>query len=173
MPEGVTAYYVKEGRLNNGYITLTADEDGIIAGSTGVILSATVGADAEVALTVLGANVAAENGNLLKGTAEDTVINQAAYVLGIDNGVVGLYKASTNGYAEGTFLNNANKAYLPASVASGAASYSFRFEGEGTTGIENVEVESASNVIYDLTGRKVNVVERGIYIIDGKKVLIK
>ena len=57
-------------------------------------------------------------------------------------------------------------------VAYGAASYSFRF-GEGTTGIENVEVESASNVIYDLTGRKVNAVERGIYIINGKKVLVK
>ena len=74
MPEGVTAYYVKEDGINNGYITLVADEDGIIAGNTGVILSTTADADAEVALTVLGANEATENGNLLKGTAEDEII---------------------------------------------------------------------------------------------------
>ena len=177
MPEGVTAYYVKEDGINNGYITLTADEDGIIAGNTGVILSTTADADAEVALEVLEANVAQENGNLLKGTAENTVINEAAYVLGIKDGVVGLYKASTNGYAEGTFLNNAGKAYLPASavpaVAQGAANFSFRF-GEGTTGIENVEVENEVKAIYDLTGRRVEAITApGIYIVNGKKVLVK
>ena len=174
MPEGVTAYYVKEEGINNGYITLTADEDGIIAGNTGVILSTTADADAEVAIAVLGANVAAENGNLLKGTAEDTVINEAAYVLGIAEGVVGLYKASTNGYAEGTFLNNAGKAYLPMSVANGAAYYSFRF-GEGTTAIEEVKTENGNvKTIYDLTGRRVEAITApGIYIVNGKKTLVK
>ena len=176
MPEGVTAYYVKEDGINNGYITLTADEDGIIAGNTGVILSTTADADAEVAITVLGANVAAENGNLLKGTAEDAVINETAYVLGIADGKIGLYKASTTGYAEGTFLNNAGKAYLPASVANGAAYYSFRF-GEGTTGVEEVKTENGNvKTVYDLTGRKLkgeNGNLKGIYIINGKKVLVK
>ena len=42
------------------------------------------------------------------------------------------------------------------------------------TGIENVEVENDAQVIYDLTGRKVqNANVRGIYIINGKKVLVK
>ena len=179
MPEGVTAYYVKEEGINDGLITLAADEDGIIAGNTGVILSTTADADAEVALTVLGANVAAENGNLLKGTAEDTVINEAAYVLGIAEGVVGLYKASTTGQAEGTFLNNAGKAYLPASAvpaaAQGAANFSFRFEGEGTTGVEEVKTENGNvKTVYDLTGRRVEAITApGIYIVNGKKVLVK
>ena len=176
MPEGVTAYYVKEDGINNGYITLTADEDGIIAGNTGVILSTTADADAEVALTVLGANEATENGNLLKGTADDTIINEPAYVLGIKDGVVGLYKATTTGQAEGTFLNNAGKAYLPVSAlpttAQGAASFSFRFEG-GTTGISEVKTEN-EKAIYDLTGRRVEAItEAGIYIVNGKKVLVK
>ena len=39
-------------------------------------------------------------------------------------------------------------------------------------GIENVVINENS-VIYDLTGRKVNNATKGIYIINGKKVLIK
>ena len=175
MPEGVTAYYVKEDGINNGYITLTADEDGIIAGNTGVILSATVDTDAEVALTVLGANVAQENGNLLKGTAEDTVINEAAYVLGNKEGI-GLYKAETTDVPEGSFRNNAGKAYLPASAvpANVALSASLRFDFDGTTGVEEVEIRNEKEEIYDLTGRRVNeITKAGVYIINGKKTLVK
>ena len=174
MPQGVTAYYVKENGINDGYITLTADEDGVIAGNTGVILSTTADADADVALTVLGANVAAENGNLLKGTAENTVINETAYVLGIYDSKVGLYKASTNGYAEGTFLNNAGKAYLPASAVPNKTVAFYGFDWDGTTGVEGVEVENEVKAIFDLTGRKIDVITKaGIYIVGGKKVLVK
>ncbi len=48
-----------------------------------------------------------------------------------------------------------------------------RGEGDGTTGIEGVEYES-TEAIYDLSGRRVlETVEGGIYIINGKKVLVK
>ena len=174
MPQGVTAYYVKENGINDGYITLTADEDGVIAGNTGVILSIATDEDAQVALTVLGENEAAENGNLLKGTAENTVINETAYVLGIYDSKVGLYKASTNGYAEGTFLNNAGKAYLPASAVPNKTVAFYGFDWDGTTGIEGVEVENEVKAIFDLTGRKIDVITKaGIYIVGGKKVLVK
>ena len=71
-------------------------------------------------------------------------------------------------------MNNANKAYLPASeVPANVKSLSFRF-GEGTTAIENVEVENEVKTIFDLTGRRVEeVTAPGIYIINGKKVLVK
>ena len=174
MPQGVTAYYVKENGINDGYITLTADEDGVIAGNTGVILSIATDEDAQVALIVLGENEAAENGNLLKGTADDTIINEPAYVLGIYDSKVGLYKASTNGYAEGTFLNNAGKAYLPASAVPNKTVAFYGFDWDGTTGIEGVEVENEVKAIFDLTGRKIDVITKaGIYIVGGKKVLVK
>lgn len=174
MPQGVTAYYVKENGINDGYITLTADEDGVIAGNTGVILSIATDEDAQVALIVLGENETAENGNLLKGTAENTVINETAYVLGIYDSKVGLYKASTNGYAEGTFLNNAGKAYLPASAVPNKTVAFYGFDWDGTTGIEGVEVENEVKAIFDLTGRKIDVITKaGIYIVGGKKVLVK
>lgn len=175
MPEGVTAYYVKEDGINNGYITLTADEDGIIAGNTGVILSTTADADAEVALAVLEANVAQENGNLLKGTAEDEIIikedGKEYYVLADGEIGIGLYVAG-NGGDNTTFKNWANKAYLVLPKVNNTASYSFRFPG--TTAIENVEVENEIKAIYDLTGRRVEAITApGIYIVGGKKVLVK
>ena len=90
---------------------------------------------------------------------------------------VGLYKAELNKDDEGNngtthFLNNAGKAYFTLPATENAVAF-YGFDWAGTTGIENVEVENASNVIYDLTGRQVNAVERGIYIINGKKVLVK
>ena len=42
------------------------------------------------------------------------------------------------------------------------------------TGIEGIEAENGESVIYDLTGRKVNAINAaGIYIVNGKKVLVK
>ena len=44
----------------------------------------------------------------------------------------------------------------------------------GDTAIEEVKGENAEKVIYDLTGRRVeNITNAGIYIVDGKKVLVK
>ena len=39
------------------------------------------------------------------------------------------------------------------------------------TGIANVNVNANNNIIYDLQGRKTEQSGRGIYIINGKKVL--
>ena len=44
--------------------------------------------------------------------------------------------------------------------------------GEGTTGIESVEL-GEELVIYDLAGRRVQKMEKGIYIVNGRKVVVK
>lgn len=41
-----------------------------------------------------------------------------------------------------------------------------------TTGISDVTVD-ADTVVYDLFGRKVSTMQKGVYIVNGKKVLIK
>ena len=41
------------------------------------------------------------------------------------------------------------------------------------TGINDIEQETQEDIIYDLTGRKVETPTRGIYIINGKKTIIK
>jgi hypothetical protein len=106
-------------------------------------------------------------GNLLEGTVTSEPVEGEAYVLGIpeDETEVALCKAKLNLDATGNnagengthFLNNANKAYLPASLVSGASlSANLRFDFGGTTAIEEVETEVAGTVIYDLVGRRVN-----------------
>ena len=165
IPEDVNVYYIAEDAIDNGSVTLTQIENGVIPANTAVIVEAEAG---EYTFEV--AEVADEVESIMAGTTKNEYITEEAYVLSIVDGNVGLYKAEMDG---GVWLNNANKAYLPASVANGAASYSFRFEG-GTTGISEVKGDSGNvKTIYDLTGRQVNAVERGIYIVNGKKVLVK
>ena len=112
--------------------------------------------------------------NLLEGTTINTYVAGSAYVLANGTNGIGLYKAALNkgaNGAEGTthFLNNANKAYLP--VSSNAPMFSLE-RGEDTTGIENSEITiQNSTVIYDLLGRRVEKMEKGIYIVNGKKVI--
>ena len=164
IPAGVTCYAVSA--VNGESATLDKVE-GVIPANTGVIVEANEGNYIFKVATEEGSDVA----NELIGTIVNTYITKEAYVLGIVDGKVGLYKAEMAG---GVWLNNANKAYLPASVASGAASYSFRF-GEGTTGISEVKGENGNvKAIYDLTGRRVeNIGAPGIYIINGVKTLVK
>lgn len=167
IPAGVEAYAVTA--VNTGYVTLT-QVAGVLPANTGVIVKADEGDYNFVASTETPATVTV---NLLQGTVAATEINVEAYVLWNVDGEACFCKAKMT---DGVWLNNANKAYLPASAANGAASYSFRF-GEGTTGISEVKGESGEvTTIYDLTGRKLkgeNGNLKGIYIINGKKVLVK
>ena len=49
-----------------------------------------------------------------------------------------------------------------------------KFGQEDLSGIEGIEAENGASVIYDLTGRKIDAINAaGIYIVNGKKVLVK
>ena len=164
IPAGVEAYVVESAE--GGYVDLVQIE-GVLPANTGVILknagTYTFTYSTETAATI--------ETNLLLGTAVDTDIDVEAYVLSKQSEGVGFYKAQMT---DDTWLNNANKAYLPASaVTTSAASLSFRFPG--TTGVEEItDNREQSTVIYDLTGRRVDAITApGIYIVNGKKVLVK
>ena len=169
IPNDVKAYIVSS--TTNGYANLS-EVTGVLPANTPVLIEAAKG-DYEFAHTTTSATVA---GNMLQGKPYNTYVADDAYVLAKKNDKVGLYKAALNkdaNGAEGTthFLNNANKAYL---VVEGANAPMFSFNrGEGTTSIEDVELTNDNVVIYDLTGRRVEKMEKGIYIVNGKKVVIK
>ena len=169
----------------DGYAAMT-EVKGVLPANTAVIVKTTKGTYNFNYAT--GEASAIEN-NELKGTTINQNFTDAAYVLGVAEGEVGLYTAaynvSTDTTNDGTaeepavtfeaWKNNAFKAYLPKTEGMNAASYSFRFEGEGTTGISEVTTENGEvKAIYDLTGRKVEAISApGIYIVNGKKTLVK
>ena len=166
IPEGVTAHTVT---LNGEWATLSEPLE-VIPANTGVVLQA------EANTYNFAITTADEfNGeNDLNGSIARTLVtkeeNKAYYILAVVNEVVGFYNP-TNGTDNTTFYNGGHKAYI--AVDGAAQSNNVRF-GEGTTGIENVTVENGVKAIYDLTGRRVeSVTAPGIYIVNGKKVLVK
>ena len=165
VPADVKAYTV----ATNGKWAVLTDIGTTIPAETGVVLEA---AEGTYNFAITTTDVTAESE--LEGTVASEYVTVDAYVLGIKDEVVAFYTATTEGQADGTFLNNGHKAYLPAPAGSNIAAYSFRF-GEGTTGIENVTTENVNvTVIYDLTGRRVEAITApGIYVVNGKKVLVK
>ena len=164
IPSTVEAYIVKT--VNDGWVTLT-QVTGVLPANTGVIVKAAAGDYKFYNEATATADV---TGNLLDGSLYNKNINEEAYVLSAPDGVVGLYKAEMT---DGTWLNNANKAYLPASAVPNKTAAFYGFEWNGTTGVEGVVAEGAQDgAIYDITGRRVKAITApGIYIVNGKKVV--
>ena len=166
---GVTAYTATVDAANNKVIL--NEVDGVIPANTGVVLYSENEGTYNFTITD---DVEAIEGNALLGSAAATYYTTAGtyYALGLLDGKVGFYKDAFN---NSRFQNNSHKAYLYVPAANGAASYSFRFEGEGTTGIDEVKGESGEvKAIFDLTGRRVEAITApGIYIINGVKRVVR
>ena len=95
----------------------------------------------------------------LLGTAEPLETNGSQYVLAEKDGVVGFYKA------EGTIP--AGKAYIE---YAGAGVKGFAIGG--ATSIQNAQfIKHNDDAIYDLSGRRVEKMQKGIYIVNGKKLM--
>ncbi len=167
IPAGATCYAVTAVDGESAKLAVVEDA---IPSNTAVIVNAEAGEyKFEVAAEAEGV---AEN--KLQGTLVNEYKKEEAYVLAVDDGKVGLYKAAMAG---GVWLNNANKAYLPASALTALQNTVafYGFDWNGTTGIDEITENGVqSTVIYDLTGRRVETItEPGIYIVGGKKVLVK
>ena len=166
--------YIVTGVKAGNWLNLVKVE-GVLPANTGIIIKADAGDYEFVASSGTPVNV---DENLLKGTLTDTYIEGEAYVLGYAKGTeeVVFAKAEMNGTS---WLNKANKAYLPISALPSASNISFyglRYDDEddeNTTAIENVEIVN-ENVIYDLSGRRVETITApGIYVVNGRKMLVK
>lgn len=188
-PEGFGTYYnessyiLPEGLTAFGYTT--ANTDGTLV-KTDVFTAGDV-VPAKAALVVKGNTGKYEcyatdkeatntlEGNLLKGVTTDTRIEAASgvkrYILTrADDGILAFYRTNS-----GTINVKANRAYLEVPTAMAVASFSL----EGTaTGINNVVTTAAKQGIYTISGVRLNAtttkeLPAGIYIVDGKKVIVK
>ncbi|MBO4549163.1 MAG: DUF4465 domain-containing protein, partial [Bacteroidaceae bacterium] len=154
----VEAYSVTES-TTEGYVHL----DPIDAAPTGeaVLVKAAEGA---YVLPTAATTPAALIGNLLKPAVEDVVADGSQYILAKPEGEeVGFYQATS-----GTTIA-AGKGYLEFTSSPVKAFY---FDGDGATGIENLNVKANHNEpIYNVAGQRLQKMQRGINIINGKKVL--
>lgn len=190
IPEGVTATYVSS--VENGKIEFTNVAErvstNVIPAGTPVVLKATQGE--YKFLVVDESETESPDNNMLCGTDVATTTTAPAnaanydckfYMLskkkGGDDSTVGFYYGTgcPNGEA---FTNGAHKAYLvvPQMDGSTGAKSFYLFSDAVTDGIGAVE-NSIFNLddakIYNLNGQRVSTPQRGIYIINGKKVLVK
>ena len=168
--EDAGAYIVK-GVKDGNWLNLVKIE-GVLPANTGIIVKADKGSY-EFKYSADEATDVADN--LLKGTVVDENITEDAYVLSVGVNGVGLYGAILNQLDGTAWKNNANKAYLPASAVPNKTVAFYGFDWDGTTGINEVKGENGNvKAIFDLTGRRVEeITAPGIYIVNGKKVLVK
>ena len=147
--------------------------EGVLPAMTGVIVKANEGTYAFIQSED---DTSAEIGeNLLVGSVVNTMVradeNTSYYILaapGDNNNEVGMYRVKL--IDDNKFECMANKAYLPLE-SSASARISFDFGTE--TGIGEVKTENGEQKaeIYDLSGRKVQNAQKGIFIVNGKKVI--
>ena len=80
---------------------------------------------------------------------------------------LGFYWGANDG---GEFTVKAGTAYL--AVPNAASVKGFLLDGTPTA-IEGVEAENNTDVIYNLSGQRVQKAQRGLYIVNGKKLMVK
>ena len=145
--------------------------EGVLPAMTGVIVKANEGTYA----FIQSEDTPAEIGeNLLVGSVANTMVraddDTSYYILAApdeNNNEVGMYPVELD--ENGAFVCKANKAYLP--ISSALARIYFDFGTETGIGEVKGENENVKTEIYDLSGRKVENAQKGIFIVNGKKVI--
>lgn len=182
MPEGVTGNIIT---ANNGNNILTIEDKypagSVVPASTALLLK---GAEKEYTCNVVTTTETAPANNLLHGTTTDEETNAGEgtykyYKLSYDDNDanLGFYWGAENGAA---FTNKAGKAYLAVPVTEGqsmAKGFSLSDLANGTTtSIQQASIADKAVPIFDINGRRVSTLNgaaKGVYIVDGKKVMVK
>ncbi|MBR3495122.1 MAG: Ig-like domain-containing protein [Prevotella sp.] len=159
--DDVKAYAVTSASGNKATLTQVT---GSVKGGVPLLLN---GAPGEYSLTVAENSTNEVAGNLLKGTLSPTYVEREtseAINYGLKSGE---FHAVISGKMP------AGKAYLPIAKGSAAAGSKFVLVFEDTTGISQYQTIQSAGVCFDLQGRRVDNPQKGIYVRNGKKVVIK
>lgn len=172
-PSGLTAYRITESNKATG--ALTKDPVTKVPAGVGVYIEGAENQEYSVSPTATATSIGT---NRLVGVTSDTNISQTDgentnYILTVNtkNGDVAtpkFYKVNSGGNKV-----LANRAYLQIPTVL-ASRESFWFEdGEATT-IESAKQEQSLNgVAYNLAGQRIAQPTKGLYIVNGKKIIMK
>lgn len=168
-----TAYSVDGKKLQ---VVKTYESKDVIPAGTGVVLTSENGNTYKFSISDEIGEPA--TGNMLRGSdeAQTTTGGDCYYMLSLnadkDPSSVGFYYAKANGAA---FTNGAHKAYLALSAAQAKAfSYPFN-ETDGIETITNEHHKTTNGIWYTIDGKRLSgqPTRKGVYIVDGKKMIIK
>jgi hypothetical protein len=156
-----TGVIVMTAQYANGKITYTEVTSKQVPAGEPVILQGNQGT---YNATVIASAAALENNNLQVDLEKNQTSDGTYYCLANKSKGVGFYKV-----ANGTIVKQ-GKAYL---VIPAEAKDFFSINDE-TDGIGQIEMGQTSNAeIYNLSGQRVNKAQKGVYIVNGKKVVVK
>ncbi len=164
---GADAYKLS---VSGDYAIPTQLTDNKVPANTGVLLRGTSSTPATATINT-GTAFDAVSDNALTGVNLSKLLTANDYVLGNDgeNGV-GFYLLKDGD----DFLSiGANKAYLHLSGESPVKG--FILDWDGTDGVQSVVMPSqaANAAIYNINGQRVNKATKGLYIVNGKKIMVK
>lgn len=144
----------------NGTAITFSQITGTVAANTGVLLKGTASATVNIPVAASGATLAT---NKLVGITTATDVAADTYYGLSDNKFVKVNAGTVP----------AGKALLPVSaVGAGVKEFTFIFDDK-ETGIRTIEKVSAEEAaqIFDLSGRRLSKMQKGINIVNGKKIL--
>jgi len=170
LPGDVTAYKI---RVSGEWAVPTSMGQELPANTAALLVSES---GVTSALATLNSSASADaTGNALLGVLTATSGEDLkGYVLNIVDGELGFFKLDNGGTLA------ANHAYLPASLIDGTGVKGVVLNWDEETGVGELKNESMeegkSSTLFDLSGRRISVrpvLPKGIYILNGRKVIVK
>lgn len=166
VPADVKVYAVKVNEAGTGIVKTEVAEGTVVPAGTGILVNAEEAGNYDFAVTNDDAQQLTDNELLAADGEGVTSDGETCYALGLLNGKVGFALVAKD------VVIPAGKAYLKVSKASGAKFISM--DGE-LTGINNVNIDTVAEkaLYYTLEGVKTLKPTKGVFIHNGKKVIIK
>ena len=158
-PQSAEAVFPAGSGKNNGII---------LSGAAGAKATITAVADGDTPITATS-NLLAGSGNYSYGITGDFGSDPyTAYIFGKKKETIGFYKVDDSGNSLA-----AHKAFLAVPTTVGAPNF-IGFDFSNPTAIESIEVakEGVKNA-YNLAGQRVANPTKGLYIVNGRKVVLK
>lgn len=157
---GIKAFTATDGETSVKLNEITSSK---VPANTPVVLYKAGADGTAINVPVIASADDPEGTNDLRVSDGTSAAGNGIYVLAKKNGVVGFYPwTNTESLSSG-------KIYLQ----SASSAPFLGFDGEGTTAIQDIERTINDNQYYTLDGRRVAEPTKGLYIINGKKVVIK
>ena len=163
---GVTGLKAYQATLSGSKITFTKVTT--VPAGEGVLLQGEEG-DYNVPVTTDVAAWDADDNAFVRGTGAAVPTSDGGnhnYILSNGDAGIGFYQA--NGTTVAT-----NRAYLQTTTSGARIGLNFDDETTGISAVENVEPSTSKTVVFNLNGQRIANPSKGLYIVNGKKVIIK